>query len=84
MEHFAAFPSCLLCATNLGMTRRDQIEASISALPDDELKRLADWFDELRWQRWDRQIEEDQKAGRLDKFIAKAKADIAAGKTRPL
>lgn len=62
----------------------EQIEKSIAALDDDELKKLAAWFDELRWERWDHQFEEDVKAGRLDKFIAEAKADIAAGKTRPL
>ena len=66
------------------MTKLEQIEKSIAALSDQELKELASWFDELRWQRWDRQIEDDSKAGRLDKFIAEAKAELAAGKTRPL
>ncbi|MFI0845425.1 hypothetical protein [Mesorhizobium sp. IMUNJ 23232] len=66
------------------MTKLEQIENSVSALSDEELKSFAEWFAELRWQRWDRQIEADAEAGRLDKFIAEAKAEIAAGKTRPL
>jgi ABC-type phosphate transport system auxiliary subunit len=66
------------------MTKLEQIEKSIAALSDQELKELASWFEELRWQRWDRQLEDDVKAGRLDKFIAEAKAELAAGKTRPL
>ncbi len=33
---------------------------------------------------WDRQIEADIKAGRLDHVIAEAEADIAAGRTKPL
>ena len=33
---------------------------------------------------WDRQIEADVKAGRLDHLIAEAKADFAAGRTKPL
>ncbi|PYK98165.1 MAG: hypothetical protein DME32_14685 [Verrucomicrobia bacterium] len=33
---------------------------------------------------WDRQIETDAKAGRLDHVIAQAEADIAAGRTKPL
>jgi hypothetical protein len=33
---------------------------------------------------WDRQIEADIKAGRLDHLIAEAEADIAAGRTKPL
>jgi hypothetical protein len=66
------------------MTKLEQIEKSIAALSDQELKELASWFDELRWQRWDRQLEDDVRAGRLDKLIGDAKAEIAAGKTRPL
>jgi hypothetical protein len=66
------------------MTKLGQIEKSIEDLSDRELKELAAWFDELRWQRWDRQLEADVAAGRLDRFIADAKAEIAAGKTQPL
>jgi ABC-type phosphate transport system auxiliary subunit len=62
------------------MTKLEQIEKSIEDLSDRELKELAAWFDELRWQRWDRQLEADVAAGRLDRFIADAKAAIAAGR----
>ena len=33
---------------------------------------------------WDRQIEADVKAGRLDELFARAEADISAGRTKPL
>jgi hypothetical protein len=66
------------------MTKLEQIEKSIAALDDDELKKLAAWFDELRWERWDRQFEEDVKAGKLDKFADEALADLRAGRTRSL
>ncbi len=66
------------------MTRLEQIQKSIAALPDKELKELAVWFEELRWQRWDRQIEDDSKAGRLDRLADEALADFGAGRTRPL
>jgi hypothetical protein len=66
------------------MTKLEQIEKSIAALSDQELKELASWFEELRWQRWDRQIEDDSKAGRLDKLADEALADFNAGRTRPL
>ena len=66
------------------MTKLEQIEKSIATLSDEEIKQLAAWFDELRGQRWDRQIEEDAKAGRLDKLADEALADHRAGKTRPL
>ena len=66
------------------MTKLEQIEESITSLSDDELRRLSAWFDELRWQRWDRQLDGDVAAGRLDRLVADARAEIAAGKTRPL
>jgi ABC-type phosphate transport system auxiliary subunit len=66
------------------MTKLEQIEESIASLSDDELRRLSTWFDELRWQRWDRQLDGDVAAGRLDRLVADARAEIAAGKTRPL
>ena len=66
------------------MTKLEQIEKSIAALDDDELKKLAVWFDELRWERWDRQFEEDVKAGKLDRFADEALADLRAGRTRSL
>ena len=66
------------------MTRLQKIEEAVAELPDDEFWRLAEWFAEFQAERWDRQIEEDAKAGRLDKLAAEAKAEIAAGRTRPL
>jgi hypothetical protein len=66
------------------MTKLEKIQESVESLSDKELWQLASWFDELRAQRWDRQIEEDARAGRLDKFLAEARAEISAGKTRTL
>ena len=61
-----------------------ELEIAISKLPPDQLAALGEWFDEYRADKWDRQIEADAKAGRLDALIAEAQADIAAGRTRPL
>ena len=66
------------------MTKLEQIEKSVEALSDEEMKAFTAWFEELRWQRWDRQIEEDSKAGRLDKLAEEALADLRAGRTTPL
>jgi hypothetical protein len=35
-------------------------------LPEGEIDRLAAWLDEYRADTWDRQIERDARAGRLD------------------
>ncbi|NJM29061.1 MAG: hypothetical protein HC855_02020 [Rhizobiales bacterium] len=49
-----------------------------------DLRKLVDWLAEYRADLWDKQIEEDAKAGKLDKLFAEAEAEIAAGKVRPL
>lgn len=66
------------------MTKLEQIEKSVASLSDEELKSFAEWFDELRWERWDRRLEDDVKAGKFDKLIEDSRAEIAAGKTKPL
>ena len=39
---------------------------------------------ELEQEAWDKQIEADLKAGRLDKLLKKVDEDIAAGRAQPL
>lgn len=66
------------------MTKLEKIQESVEALSDKELRMLGKWLDELRAQRWDRQFEEDVKAGKLDKLAEQALAHLDAGRTRPL
>jgi hypothetical protein len=66
------------------MTKLEKIEQEIASLGKDDLHKLAEWFAEYRTDLWDKQIEEDAKAGRLDKFVENAKKEIAEGKVRPL
>ncbi len=66
------------------MTKLEKIQESVEALSDKELRRLGAWLDELRAQRWDKQIEDDAKAGKLDRLADEALADLDAGRTRPL
>lgn len=61
-----------------------ELETAISKLPPGQLAALGEWFDEYRAEEWDRQIDADAQAGRLDALVAEAQADIAAGRTRPL
>jgi len=62
----------------------EQLEAAIAGLPRAEFARLAAWFAEYEAEQWDRQIEEDQKAGRLDGVMQRVREDIAAGRSKPL
>jgi hypothetical protein len=65
------------------MSTVQEIEAAIVRLKPDEIEEIARWFAERREESWDRQLEADAKAGRLDHIIAKAKADARAGKSAP-
>ncbi|MBZ9880899.1 hypothetical protein LB535_00925 [Mesorhizobium sp. CA10] len=66
------------------MTKLEQIEKSVAELSPEELKAFAAWFEALQADLWDKKIEADAKAGRLDKLVADARAEIAAGKLRDL
>lgn len=62
------------------MTKLEKIEQEIAALPPADLHKLADWIAEYRAELWDRQMEQDVAAGRLDKLAEQALRDIALGK----
>jgi hypothetical protein len=61
-----------------------ELESAVSQLPADELTAFARWFEEYLADAWDRRIEEDIKAGRLDEAGRRADADFDAGRCRPL
>ena len=61
-----------------------ELETAVTQLSRNELNQFAEWLDEYRARAWDRQIEEDAAAGRLDALVREAEADIAAGRVRPL
>jgi hypothetical protein len=53
-------------------------------LSPEELSQFREWFLEFDWAVWDRQLERDVRAGKLDALADKALRDHAAGKTKPL
>ena len=66
------------------MGRIEKIEQEIQALSPEELAQFRAWFLEYDWAIWDRQIERDAEAGRLDDLATRALRDHAAGKTTPI
>jgi len=66
------------------MSELEQIESRIKNLTPDELRKLRAWFADFDAQGWDRQIETDSAAGKLDHFIEESMAEHKAGKSRPL
>ena len=61
------------------MTRVEAIEAGIEKLSRSELEELRNWVLEKDWEEWDRQIEADSAAGRLQDVFDKALAAHRAG-----
>lgn len=66
------------------MSKIEELEQKVQALSAEELARFRDWFLEFDWAAWDRQLERDVRAGKLDAMAEKALRDHAAGKTKPL
>jgi len=62
----------------------EHIEAEIQELAPQDLARLREWFIEYDAKIWDRKIEADSKAGRLDSLKAEALADYKSGNAREL
>jgi hypothetical protein len=54
------------------MTSVAEIKQAILELTEEEYAEMVDWFYSLEEEEWDRQIEEDVKAGRLDFWAAEA------------
>lgn len=61
-----------------------ELESVIRKLPEPELEEFARWFEEFLADEWDRRIEKDIAAGRLDAAGAQADADFEAGRCTPL
>ena len=62
----------------------DELENAITQLSEEEMAKFAQWFDQYRADQWDRQIEADIHAGRLDEAGRRADADFEAGRSTPL
>ena len=61
-----------------------EIESAISQLPVSDLAELMGWLERYHEQVWDRQIEDDLEAGRLDALLAEVDKEHEAGLARPL
>jgi hypothetical protein len=66
------------------MTTVEEITAAIAALPPEKVDQVRAWLDEWAEAEWDAQIEQDERAGRLDALADRALAEHRAGRTRRL
>jgi hypothetical protein len=61
-----------------------EIEHAVSRLSPEELAAFRSWFAEFDAALWDRQIEEDVAAGRLDELAEEALRDFQEGRCTDL
>ena len=62
----------------------EKLELLVKSLSPEELAKFREWFAEFDAQIWDRQIEADAAAGKLDRLIDESMAEHRAYKPRPL
>jgi hypothetical protein len=66
------------------MTRVEELVTTVASLPRDEYVEFRQRFLDQDWENWDREIEEDWKAGRLDFLFAEAARARNANSLRDL
>jgi hypothetical protein len=71
------------CGT-LHLMSVEELQAAVAQLPAEELDRFSQWFEEFLADQWDRQIEADILAGRLDAAGRRADEEFEAGRCTPL
>jgi len=66
------------------MSKVDELKTEIEKLPREDFAQLVRWLSEKDWERWDREIEGDSEAGRLDFLVREALDAKAKGTLKDL
>jgi hypothetical protein len=66
------------------MSKVETLEREIEKLSAEELAAFRDWFANYDADAWDRQMEADVKAGKLDRLAAEALAEHKRGETKEI
>jgi hypothetical protein len=59
------------------MSKVEKLKTEIERLPKEEFSELVRWLSEKDWERWDKEIEADSEAGKLDFLVREALAEKA-------
>jgi Fe-S cluster biosynthesis and repair protein YggX len=66
------------------MAKIDDLKAEIERLPSEESREIFRWLSEKDWERWDKEIESDSEAGKLDFLVREAREQKARGNLKDL
>jgi len=62
----------------------DEIKSAIAHLPEEEFNSFVDWFQKFEEERWDKELEKDIAARKLDNLADEALNEFDAGKSSEL
>jgi hypothetical protein len=60
------------CQEGKAMSKVEKLKTEIERLPKEEFSELVRWLSEKDWERWDKEIEADSEAGKLDFLVREA------------
>jgi len=66
------------------MSTVESIEKAVENLPPADLAKFREWFAEFDAANWDKQMEADAVAGKLDTFAAEAQSEYKKGNAQEL
>ncbi len=61
-----------------------ELELAVERLKPDELAAFTEWFERFVADAWDKKLEADIQAGKLDHLAKKADEDFESGRCKPL
>jgi Fe-S cluster biosynthesis and repair protein YggX len=66
------------------MSKIDELKVQIEMLPSEEFAEIFRWLSEKEWERWDKEIEADSHAGKLDFLNREIREEKAKGTLKDL
>ena len=66
------------------MSKVDELKAQIASLPGEDIAEIFRWLSEKDWELWDKEIEADSRAGKLDFLVQEARKEKSSGNLRDL
>jgi hypothetical protein len=66
------------------MSKIEELKTDIERLSSEEAAELFRWLSEREWESWDKEMEADSQAGRLDFLVREARQEKARGTLKEL
>jgi hypothetical protein len=66
------------------MSKIDDLKAEVEKLPGEEFSEFFRWMTDKDWERWDREIEADSDAGKLDFLVREGREARLKGNLKAL